>query len=33
MSELPIVCTLSPAALEARREDMLSELPRRADAQ
>ena len=31
MTELPIVCTLSPAALRARREGLLSELLRRAD--
>jgi hypothetical protein len=31
MSDIPVVCTLSPAALEARREGLLSELLRRAD--
>ena len=30
MSSLPIVCTLGPAALQARREGLLSELARRA---
>lgn len=29
MADLPIVCTLSPEALEARREGLLSELLRR----
>ena len=31
MSNLPIVCTLGPAALQARREDLLGSLVRRAD--
>ena len=31
MTELPIACTLSPAALRARRQGLLSELLRRAD--
>jgi len=31
MSELPIACSLSPAALKARREGLLSDLLRRAD--
>lgn len=31
MSNLPIVCTLGPAALKARREDLLGGLVRRAD--
>lgn len=31
MTDLPIVCTLSPAALRARREGLLSELLRRAE--
>lgn len=30
MTDLPIVCTLSPATLRARREGLLSELLRRA---
>ena len=32
MTNLPIVCTLSPAAIRARREGLLSELVRRATA-
>ena len=32
MTELPIACTLTPAALRARREGLLTELVRRADA-
>jgi hypothetical protein len=32
MTELPIVCTLTPAAFRARREGLLAELVRRADA-
>ena len=32
MANLPIMCTLTPAALNARREGMLSELLRRAQA-
>ena len=32
MMELPVVCTLTPAAMKARREGLLSELRRRADA-
>jgi hypothetical protein len=31
MSDLPIVCTLGPAALKARREGLLADLMRRAD--
>lgn len=31
MSELPIACTLGPAALKARREDLLGGLVRRAE--
>jgi hypothetical protein len=31
MSNLPIACTLGPAALKARREDLLGSLVRRAD--
>lgn len=31
MSNLPIVCTLGPAAVEARREDLLGGLVRRAE--
>lgn len=31
MSELPIVCTLTPEALRARREGLLSDLLRRAE--
>ena len=31
MTDLPVACTLSPAALRARREGLLSELVRRAD--
>ena len=31
MKELPIACTLSPAALQARREGLLADLVRRAD--
>ena len=31
MTDLPVACTLSPAALRARREGLLSELLRRAD--
>ena len=31
MTDLPIVCTLSPAALRARREGLISELLRRAE--
>jgi hypothetical protein len=31
MSNLPIVCTLGPAALKARREGLLGSLVRRAD--
>jgi hypothetical protein len=30
MSDLPITCTLSPAALEARRQNLLNALSRRA---
>lgn len=30
-SELPVVCTLTPEALEARRSGLLSELANRAD--
>lgn len=32
MSDLPIACTLDPAALKARREGLLSDLLRRASA-
>lgn len=32
MSDLPVVCTLDPAALKARREGLLSDLVRRAEA-
>ena len=32
MNELPVVCTLGPAALKARREGLLADLVRRADA-
>ena len=32
MSELPVACTLGPAALEARRKGLLADLLRRADA-
>ena len=32
MANLPIMCTLTPAALSARREGMLTELLRRAQA-
>ena len=32
MADLPIVCTLTPAALQARREGLLSDLLRRAEA-
>ena len=32
MNELPVVCTLGPAALKARREGLLANLVRRADA-
>jgi hypothetical protein len=32
MTDLPIMCTLTPAALRARREGLLSQLLRRADA-
>ena len=32
MAELPIVCTLTPAALRARREGLLSDLMRQAEA-
>jgi hypothetical protein len=32
MTKLPIACTLTPAALHARREGLLTELVRRADA-
>jgi hypothetical protein len=31
MTDLPVACTLSPAALRARREGLLTELLRRAD--
>jgi hypothetical protein len=31
MSKLPIACTLGPAALKARREDLLGTLVRRAE--
>ena len=31
MTDLPIACTLSPAALRARREGLLAELLRRAE--
>ena len=31
MADLPIVCTLSPDALEARRQDLLGGLVRRAE--
>src|SRR5712691_7889156 len=31
MSDLPIACTLGPAALKARREDLLGGLVRRAE--
>ena len=31
MSELPVACTLNPAALKARREGLLADLVRRAD--
>jgi hypothetical protein len=31
MSNLPIACTLGPAALKARREDLLGTLARRAE--
>ena len=31
MTDLPVACTLSPAALGARRQGLLSELLRRAD--
>ena len=31
MSNLPLACTLGPAALKARREDLLGGLVRRAD--
>ena len=31
MSKLPIVCTLGPATVKARREDLLGGLVRRAD--
>jgi hypothetical protein len=31
MNDLPIVCTLGPAALKARREGLLADLLRRAD--
>ena len=31
MSNLPIACTLGPAALKARREDLLGSLVRRAE--
>ena len=33
MNELPVACTLGPAALKARREGLLADLVRRADAQ
>jgi hypothetical protein len=32
VSELPVVCTLDPAAVKARREGLLADLLRRADA-
>ena len=32
MSELPVACTLSPEALSARRQGLLADLLRRADA-
>lgn len=32
MADLPVACTLSPDALKARREGLLGELVRRADA-
>ena len=31
MADLPVVCTLSPAALKARRENLFATLVRRAD--
>jgi hypothetical protein len=31
MTDLPVACTLGPAALKARREGLLSDLLRRAD--
>jgi len=31
MADLPVACTLSPAALEARRQNLLNALLRRAD--
>lgn len=31
MSDLPVVCTLGPAALQARREGLLNDLVRRAE--
>lgn len=33
MTDLPVACTLGPAALEARRKGLLADLMRRADAQ
>ena len=33
MTHLPVACTLTPAAMKARREGLLSALLRRADAQ
>jgi len=33
MADLPIICTLTPDALRARREGLLSDLFRRAEAQ
>jgi hypothetical protein len=33
MADLPIICSLTPEALRARREGLLSDLLRRADAQ
>jgi hypothetical protein len=32
MADLPIVCTLTPAALQARRQGLLAQLRRRAEA-
>lgn len=32
MTDLPVACTLGPAALEARREGLLADLVRRAEA-
>jgi len=33
MTDLPVACTLTPAAIKARRDGLLSALLRRADAQ